>query len=48
MLIGPLGANFSEILIKIQIFSSTKIYLKMLSAKRRPFFPGGDELMLSE
>ena len=30
--IGSLGTNFSEILIKIQIFSLTKMHLKMLSA----------------
>ena len=35
--IGPLGANFSEILIEIQTFSLKKIRLKMLSAKWRPF-----------
>ena len=32
-----LGRNFSEILIKIQDFSFTKLYLKILSAKWRPF-----------
>ena len=32
-LIGPLGINFSEILIEIQTFSLTKIRLKMSSAK---------------
>ena len=31
--IGPLGTNFSEILIKIQNFSITKIHLKISSAK---------------
>ena len=40
--IGPLGTNV--ILIKIQLFSLTKIYLKLSSAKWRPFCPGGDEL----
>ena len=30
---GPLGTNFSEILIEIQTFSLKKIRLKMLSAK---------------
>ena len=39
-----IGTNFSEILIKIQIFSFTKMHLKISSAKRRPFCPGGDEL----
>ena len=33
LLIGPLRTNFSEILIKIQTFSLTKISLKMSSAK---------------
>ena len=32
-----LGTNFSQTLIRIQTFSSKKIYLKMLSAKWRPF-----------
>ena len=42
--IGPLGTNFSEILIKIQNFSFTKIHLKISSAKWRPFCPGGDQI----
>ena len=33
LLIGPLGTNFSEILIEIQTFSLTKIRLKISSAK---------------
>ena len=33
LLIGPLGTNFSEILIEIQAISWTKIRLKMSSAK---------------
>ena len=33
LLIGPLGTNFSEILIKIQTFSLKKICLKMSSVK---------------
>ena len=37
LLIGPLGTNFSEILIGIETFSFTKIRLKMASAKWRPF-----------
>ena len=37
LLIGPLGTNFSEILIKIQTFSFKKMHLKTSSAKRRPF-----------
>ena len=40
LLIGPLGTNFSEILIKIHIFSLTKMHLKMLSTKWRPFCLG--------
>ena len=43
--IEPLGTNFSEILIKIQIFSFKKMHLKISSAKWRPFCPAGDELM---
>ena len=42
--IGPLGTNFSEILIKIQNLSFQKMLLKISSAKWRPFCPGGDEL----
>ena len=42
--IGPLRTNVIEILIKIQNFSFTKMHLKITSAKRRPFYPGGDEL----
>ena len=37
MLMGPLGTNFSEILIGIETFSFTKMHLKMSSAKWRPF-----------
>ena len=37
LLIGPLGTNFSEILIGIHTFSFKKIHLKMSSAKCRPF-----------
>ena len=32
LLIGPLGTNFSEILVGIQTFSFRKMYLKMSSA----------------
>ena len=39
-LIGPLGTNFSEILIGIQIFSFKKMPLKMSSVKWRPFCLG--------
>ena len=38
LLIGPLGTNFSEILIGIQTFSFKKIHLKMSSAKWRPLY----------
>ena len=37
LLIGPLGTNFSEILIRIHKFSFMKMHLKMSSAKWRPF-----------
>ena len=40
LLIGPLGTNFSDILIEIQTFSFKKAHLKMLSAKWRPFCLG--------
>ena len=36
LLIGPLGTNFSEILIEILIFSFKKMRLNVSSAKRRP------------
>ena len=37
LLIRPLGINFSEILIEIQIYSFKKMRLKVSSAQRRPF-----------
>ena len=37
LLIGPLGTNFSDILIEIHAFSFKKMHLKMSSGKRRPF-----------
>ena len=40
LLIRHLGTNFSEILIRNQTFSLKKIYLKMWSAKWRPFCLG--------
>ena len=40
LLIGPLGTNFSEILIGILTFSFKKMHLKMSSAKWRPFCLG--------
>ena len=36
LLIGALGTNVSEILIKIDTFSLKKMHLKMTSGKRRP------------
>ena len=44
LLIGPLGTNFSEILIGIQTFSFKKMRLKMSSAKWRPFCLGPNVL----
>ena len=44
LLIGPLGTNFSEILIEIYTFSVKKMHLKMLSGKWRPFCLGHNEL----
>ena len=38
--IGPLGTNFSEILIEIRTFSFKKMHLKMSSGKWRPFCLG--------
>ena len=43
--IGPLGTNFSEILIKIQTFSFMKMDLNVSSAKWRPFCVGLNVLM---
>ena len=37
LLIGPLGTNFTEILIKIHEFSFQKMHLKMSSRKWWPF-----------
>ena len=45
LLIGPLGTNFSEILVEIWTFSFTKMWLKVSSAKWRPFCLGLNELM---
>ena len=47
LLIGPLGTNFSEILIDIHTFSFTKMHLKMSSAKCRPFCLGLNVLIHS-
>ena len=38
--IGPLGKNFNDILIRIQIFSFKKLRFKLSSAKWRQFCPG--------
>ena len=40
LIIGPLGTNFSEMLIEIHTFSFKKIHLKMSSGKWRPFCLG--------
>ena len=40
LLIGPLGTNFSEILIEIYTFSFKKMHLKMSSGKWRPLCLG--------
>ena len=40
LLIGPVGTNFSEMLIEINTFSFKKIHLKMSSGKWRPFCLG--------
>ena len=40
LLIGPLGTNFSEMLIEIHTFLFKKIHLKMSSGKWRPFCLG--------
>ena len=40
LLIGPLVTHFSEILMEIHIFSSTKMHLKMPSGKWQPFCLG--------
>ena len=40
LLIGPLGTNFSEILIEIHTFSFKKMHFKLSSGKWRPFCLG--------
>ena len=40
LLIGPLGTNFSEILVEIYTFSFRKMHWKMSSGKCRPFCLG--------
>ena len=46
LLIGPLGTNFSEVLIEIITFSFKKMRLKVSSANWRPFCLGLNELMV--
>ena len=46
LLIGPLGTNFSEILIEIYTFSFKRMHLKMPSAKWRPFCLGLNVLII--
>ena len=46
LLIGPLGTNFSEILIAILTFSLKKTHLKVSSAKWWPFYLGLSVLTL--
>ena len=48
MLIGPLGTNFSEILIAIETFSFKKMHLKMSSGKYRTFCLGLSVLNLAQ
>ena len=47
LLIGPRGTNFSQILIKICIFSFKKMHLKMASGKWRPLWLGLNVLRVS-
>ena len=46
LLIGPLGTNFSAILIEIETFSFGKMRLNVSSAKRRPFCLGRNGLRI--
>ena len=48
LLIGPLGTNFSEILMKIYLFSFKKMHLKISSANWRPFCLGLNELRVNK
>ena len=48
LLIGPLGTNFSGILIEIHTFSFKKMPVNVLSAKWRPFCLGLNVLNVSE
>ena len=43
--VGPLGTNFTEIQMEIQIFSFMKMHVKLLSAKMAAILSrGGEEL----
>ena len=44
LLTGPLGTNFSEIMIEINTFLFTKMHLEMSSGKWQPFWCGLNEL----
>ena len=48
LLIGPLGTNFSAILIEIYTFSFKKMHFKMSSGKWRPFRLGLNVLIQLE
>ena len=47
LLTGPLGTNFTEILIEILTISFKKMRLKVSSAKWRPFCLGVNVLILN-
>ena len=46
LLIGPLGTNFSEILMEIHTFSLKKMHLKMSSGKWQPFCLGLNVILI--
>ena len=48
LLIGPLGTNFSEIAIEIDIFSFKKMHLKMSSGNWQPSCLGLNVLMCTQ
>ena len=48
LLIGPLGTNFSGIIIETYMFSFKKMHLKMSIGKWRPFSLGLNLLMKSD
>ena len=45
LLIGPLGINFTESFIEIDMFSFQKMHLNLSSAKRRPYYRGINVLL---